>query len=414
MINKLSSKNVIQLVTGNGLSQILIFLLSPILTRIYSPLDFGKLAIFMSSSVVLSVISTGGYDLAIMLPKSYRTSFNLFLNVILLAFFINLLFAFLFILIGNYILNFINYSIDYNTLVSIPIGSFLLSCFQGMNYMLSRSKLFNVIAYSRFAQGSGAVIFSIFLGLMNYKENGLIIGYIIGLLVSIFPVIKILWRGMKYFSSKLLWLSLAKYKSFPFLVTPTNTLSAFAVQAPVYFISKIYDGSTVGAYSLANRIVTAPVGLISGSISQVYFQRITNHLNSGFGNLERNLFSDFRRLLSLSIGIFIPLIFYGSEIFEFLFGESWKSAGEYVEIISCAMMIRFVVSPLSSIFIASGFMKIAGFWQVAHFFTTIAIFYFGKDLQIESLLWIHVFHEIILYLFYFFLILYVTRILDRR
>ena len=61
-------KNVITLVTGTALAQAIPLAVSPILTRIYSPEDFGILALFLGISSVFSVVVTGRYEFAITLP----------------------------------------------------------------------------------------------------------------------------------------------------------------------------------------------------------------------------------------------------------------------------------------------------------------------------------------------------------
>ena len=63
------SRNVLTLVTGTTLAQAIPVLISPILTRLYSPEDFGVYAIYFSVLMITSVVATGKYEMAIVLPK---------------------------------------------------------------------------------------------------------------------------------------------------------------------------------------------------------------------------------------------------------------------------------------------------------------------------------------------------------
>ena len=90
------SKNIITLVTGTTLAQAIPIAISPILTRLYSPEDFGVFAIYFSASMVLSVFATGKYEMAITLPKDKEQSRHL---VQLSVFIATLLSLFLLILI---------------------------------------------------------------------------------------------------------------------------------------------------------------------------------------------------------------------------------------------------------------------------------------------------------------------------
>ncbi|WP_310441139.1 hypothetical protein [Sulfurimonas sp.] len=63
------SRNVLTLMTGTTIAQAIPIAISPILTRIYTPEDFLVFALYMAIASILSVIATGRYEMAIMLPK---------------------------------------------------------------------------------------------------------------------------------------------------------------------------------------------------------------------------------------------------------------------------------------------------------------------------------------------------------
>jgi O-antigen/teichoic acid export membrane protein len=94
---------------GTGLSQLLTIASSPILTRLYNPFEFGKLAFFMSACALISIFSTGRYELAIMLPKNEKTAFNLLIFVIALSLCLNSSLLIIFFFVGDYLLSLINY-----------------------------------------------------------------------------------------------------------------------------------------------------------------------------------------------------------------------------------------------------------------------------------------------------------------
>ncbi|SVD81723.1 uncharacterized protein METZ01_LOCUS434577, partial [marine metagenome] len=71
------SKNVLTLVTGTTIAQAIPIAISPILTRIYTPEDFGVLALFISITTILGTIANGRYELAIVLPKRDNNALEL-------------------------------------------------------------------------------------------------------------------------------------------------------------------------------------------------------------------------------------------------------------------------------------------------------------------------------------------------
>ena len=82
MINKLKpksefSRNILTLMTGTTISQAIPISISPILTRIYTPEDFGVFALFLAITTIIGSFSNGRYELAIMLPENDEDAINI-------------------------------------------------------------------------------------------------------------------------------------------------------------------------------------------------------------------------------------------------------------------------------------------------------------------------------------------------
>ena len=92
MLNKLKpksefSRNVVTLMTGTTIAQAIPIAISPILTRIYTPEDFGVFAVYLSILTIVAVVATGKYELAIMLPEEENDALNLVsLSILLVSF----------------------------------------------------------------------------------------------------------------------------------------------------------------------------------------------------------------------------------------------------------------------------------------------------------------------------------------
>ena len=70
-------KNVLILASGRGLAMIIPFIIAPILSRLYTPEDFGVLAIYIMCVQVLSSIAAFTYEYAIILPLKNKDVFSL-------------------------------------------------------------------------------------------------------------------------------------------------------------------------------------------------------------------------------------------------------------------------------------------------------------------------------------------------
>src|SRR2546425_10423373 len=79
-------RHILTLITGTTIAQAIPLVVTPILTRIYSPQDFGLFALYMSIIAILGVVATGRYELAIMLPEKDEDA----INVVYISFIITL------------------------------------------------------------------------------------------------------------------------------------------------------------------------------------------------------------------------------------------------------------------------------------------------------------------------------------
>ena len=75
-VNSTFVRNSAVLMSGNILGQAISLLFHLLLCRIYSPDDFGAFAVFMSYAGFMTIIATGGYHYAILLPDDDRTLGN--------------------------------------------------------------------------------------------------------------------------------------------------------------------------------------------------------------------------------------------------------------------------------------------------------------------------------------------------
>jgi O-antigen/teichoic acid export membrane protein len=80
-------KNVLKLVTGTLISQIITLLSAPIITRIYGAQNFGIMLIFTSISAIFIPVINMRYELSIILPRKKSEASNLFILCVFIAIF---------------------------------------------------------------------------------------------------------------------------------------------------------------------------------------------------------------------------------------------------------------------------------------------------------------------------------------
>ena len=71
-------KSVMVLTSGTVIAQIISYLITPLLTRIYSTEEMGDLGVYMRAVGFISALATARYELSLPLPKNDKHSFILY------------------------------------------------------------------------------------------------------------------------------------------------------------------------------------------------------------------------------------------------------------------------------------------------------------------------------------------------
>jgi len=352
-LNSAYIKDILTSFTGTTLSQAITIAMAPILTRIYTPSDYGLLGIYMSVTVILYVFVNLQYSQAILLTESKEEEDNVvFLCFTISIFYTICITAFLLLLHFFEFSFFTNAKLGY-WLFLIPISIFL----NGNNTLgfklLNKYKKYKGLSISQIISSITTVFFSLILGWMYQSYEGLLIGFLLGQLsklVVIIIYIKNVNFNKKNITKKSLKFVIKKYKKFPIFSIPTEFLYGWTDQLPVYFFNSYGSTTIIGHFNYGKRMVSLPISFITAAVGNVFAQKAAEQY-SETGECEK-LFIDTLKILSLSIlPFFILLGFFAPVIFGFVFGSEWRRAGEFVQILIPMFYLKAIVSPLSYMYI---------------------------------------------------------------
>lgn len=356
MINKLKpksefSRNVFTLMTGTTLSQAIPIAISPILTRIYSPEEFGIFALYMAFISIGAAIVTGKYEMAVLLPKKNENAKYLIVISIFFTLVFSILFYIIYFSFFKQINNILNIDNCFNYFYLVPVGIFLFAFYNILLQWMNRQKEYKLMTKNRFIQASSIGIFQLLIGFFKNLSLGLILADIIGRLIAIILIFRSVFLKIKInnFSLKKTIYLIKRYKKFPKLEMPATVLNISSFQIPYIFIPILFSSITAGYYFLVFRVLMMPIGLIGNAILEVFKNRAIEDFNKY--NSCRDIYKKIFILL-LGIGI-IPtfiIIIFGQELFAFIFGESWREAGIYAQILAPLALLRLISAPLSFIF----------------------------------------------------------------
>ena len=396
--------NILNLVFGSGLAQFLPLVVSPLLTRMYLPEHFGGFTFFYSLMTLLGIISSGLFEYAILKPKKVGEAFNILLITNLLSICFSCFLAFFLLIFGEMLLTLMPEAFDWKILMMLPFGILFYVQFQSVTYWLTRLNKFRLISMIKISQGVILSVGSVLLGYFSFNSYGLIISVVVSYLLGTYYLGYFMHRFRNEIDFKGSISLMKKYIEYPKYIMPSSLINTFASQSPVYFIGNYFGDAILGFYSFANRILVAPVGIISSSIGQVFFKDLSNQINFSPSTIP----SFFQRMVlilsGLSLIIFVPIIIWGETLFSFFFGMEWGQSGQFSKILSVALLTRFIVSPLSTTLIAYSKSKILSIWQMSYFFTSLIAIFILKDFSFTFFLVGLVCNDVLMYFIYFLFI----------
>ena len=338
------SRNVLTLMTGTTLAQAIPIAISPILTRIYTPEDFGVFALFISIVGIMAVVSTGKYELSLILPKKDSFAYQLLILSGLLV-----LGAASVYLVGILLVS-LFYNFDY-IFYLLPITVIFIGLNNTFDKYNNRVKNYKLMSYQRVIKTTVESLISISFMLLFSIKTGLVWGFVLGFFVSniimLLVNIKIFQKKAFEVSKKKMKVLAKRYENFLKYNMPHALLNTVSVNIPIFLIPLYYGSYTLGLYAFGLKIVQAPLSLISSSMLNVLGQKMAEEYSQG--NEIKSLFISTVKKLMLLVVLMLPLFIFIDDLFAFIFGEEWRVSGFYVQILSPWILLVFVVSPFATI-----------------------------------------------------------------
>jgi O-antigen/teichoic acid export membrane protein len=388
--------------TGTAIAQFLSMLASPILTRIYSPQDYGVYSLFLSMTSLVSIVATGRYEMAIMLPKS-SSDVNSLLNLIfrIMAVVLVLIIIVLFFFQDQIANIFGNELSKYFSI--FPTFVFLTGVTQIINYLLIREKKFKELASNKILGAVGSIGGHLIFGVFFSSPLGLILGGITGNLLACLFILKegCLVQYYKFYKAPIKAIA-KEYKDFPIYDMPSAGLNMVSLQLPIMALGKYFDMTVTGHYAFMDKILSMPTNLISRSISDVFKQKASEDYNN-YGNCSVIFLKTLRFLVFAGFIPLLVLLIGAPFLFGFIFGDEWKTAGKYAQILVFLVYLRFVVSPLSYVLYIVKKQKIDLCGQILCLIVTMLAIWFGVHYNnITILLIAYTIFSSCIYLLYLF------------
>lgn len=405
------ARNVGILAGGTALAQALTVLALPIITRLYTPEDFSVLAVYAALLGMIGVVACLRFEIAIPLPSDDFEAANLLVLGLFFTTVISGLVLLLVELVPEQIANGLGQPALKAYLWLLPLGVWLSGAFGCVQYWATRSKLFSDIAQTRMTQSLGSVFVQVLMGwLTKNGPLGLLLGQVASSGAGFIKLGKVAWRDMhahkQHITCETLKRSFRKYSHYPKFSSFESLANMAHIEIPLIIIAATALGPEAGFVLLAMKAAAVPMGLIGGSISQVYLSRASDELRSG--KLPEFTKKITVGLVGAGVGPLVCIGILAPDLFPLLFGSQWARAGEIVSWMTPWFILQFLASPLSMALHVTSNQRLAMFNQAWGLILRVGMTAWAAIYFKEYMVEIYSLSGLLFYLGYFMIILRVS------
>jgi len=340
-------RNMLIVMSGTVIAQVIGFLVTPIISRMFSPADFGILGSFNAIVIIISAGITLDYSQAIMLPKEKNDALHLLLLSLIATFSISLLCVLACLVAPDRLMGFMKAT---NARV-LPLFVFA-TLVTGFNVAVQgwcvRIKAFRHTAASQVIRSLSSNGMQIGAGLARTGPFGLIVSGVLADLFASLNLLRALLADLRTFdhviSLERMKQLAKKYRDFPLYSASQDVINAASNGLPVLILTHFFGVGVAGAYVFGIRLLIKPTGLITRALRQVLFQRASERQHEG-GRLLPLYVKTTVALFALGLLPTVVLILWSPSIFAFVFGAQWYTAGEYARSLIVWVLFAFCNVP---------------------------------------------------------------------
>tara|TARA_B100001971_G_C18266390_1_gene593039 strand:+ start:224 stop:1471 length:1248 start_codon:yes stop_codon:yes gene_type:complete len=335
-------KDFTKFFSGVFLSQIISFSISPILSRIYTPSDFGSFTLYMQILMPLTVI--GSLSLNLLMPRFKLPELKVltFQVVMLISAAVGLLVLFTYPFLTSFSLN--------STLQLWPLLAFgvVLSNLRGFfHFATVGDKRFLLNSKAKTFEGFVGAGMNVLGGFLGFGTLGLVIGNFSGQIVYISTMVrryKLKSSGyFKFKSIKSYSYFLNSHRKHVVIQSFNHLLEYFLILSFSIIITRFTSLKGLGYFAFYLKVVNTPLTIIADYFSQAVLNRASDFRQ----NSDIKSFLIKGTFLTAIPGIVAIVILrtFGPELFKFIFGSEWEFSGIIAE--------SFILGSVASFFIRS-------------------------------------------------------------
>jgi O-antigen/teichoic acid export membrane protein len=374
-------KDISHLLFGSISAQAIALFFMPILTRLYTPEQFGIYSYQVQVATGLGLFIAFRLENVIQIPnkKIAVTALYHFIT------FISVLTFIVFFLVFSlfHILNVSLLGLSSFEAFTCLLLAWLITHNAASQGLIQWSQKYSISGFGEIANKSTYVFFSIF-SLRGFDFYNQILGHGLGLISKQWVYSRVLqpYETISRYSiirglilAKRLWsLASSVLISHIFLIVTTI--------APMFFVKEYFSGESLGFYSLTIGTLFLPTMLISVAVGSVYFERGIK-IKSSNEPFMTHWLRTVGLVTCLALPIFSIPLFFGEDVYALVFGNVWRDSGTIAAVLSIPAMLGFVSSVVDRTCIIAGNIYYGPLWHLLRAISMVAICIFSKVEEVD-------------------------------
>jgi O-antigen/teichoic acid export membrane protein len=345
------ARAVAVLAGGAALGHAITAMSMPVLTRLYTPADFGVLAVFTAVFAVVAVAACLRYEIAIALPASDVEAANLLIISTICAAAVSLLLAAVVLTWAQPLSAWLGTPAIAAYLWLLPLCTLLAGVFAALQGWLVRQRRFATLARTRVAQSAAAAGTQIAVGAAVTGPFGLVLGPVVngaaGSIAGLLQCLRASGGPTIKVDATSLRRTARKYSSFALFSTPEALANSAAIQLPIMLIAALGSGAEAGHLMLAMFVVQAPMSLLGTAVAQVFLAHAPQELR--VGRLAAFTADTVGGLMRTGVGPLLCLGLIAPLAFPLVFGDGWQRAGVVTAWLAPWFAVQFLCTPVSMV-----------------------------------------------------------------
>ena len=378
------TRNMGLLIGGSAAGQVVALASSPILTRLYTPVDFGTFAVIASLLSILSVVGSLRFELAIPLPERDEDSIHLVLLCLLVAAMMSTVVGIGLWFMSDRICAWSGTPAIRRYLWLVPIGIFSFSVYNALSYWAIRKRYFPVVARTKATQAVAMSVVQLAMGIGRFGALGLIIGQLVARSAGSLALARTLPK-VGNFKLRPLWHLSKRYVKFPAVSSLSGALNAAGLYLPAFLIASLYGHTEAGYFALIQRTYLGVLSMVEQSIAQAYFAEAAACKHDHSDKFLRLFSSQTKSLLILGTVPISLACLLAPFLFNLVFGPQWRTAGVYSLAFAPMFLTGFVTAPLSSTITILERQEIMVAWDATRMFLVVGVFALADWVSLKPL-----------------------------